>query len=221
MLTRIRKALSRWLGRDGVVTVAVVTSAVIALLPVFGWADSTTGAVTAALTALSGFVAAAFVSIDRALPMLTGLGKSVITVVLAFGVHLPDNYVTAIMAFLTVVAGLATRPQVGAIQPPRDRRGREVDRNGWPVGQLDVAIDDAIARDTADAPPTGWDPRTAPPGPLIDRGEFTMNSTEQTLILPSEGQTDTQQQRAEHEQRGRHWRDDTGRQWFGGPDFSV
>lgn len=128
-------------GRDPVVTVSVLTAALIAWLPALGWSDASTGAVTAAVVAIAGMVSALLVSVDRALPLLVGLGKAVIAAVATFGVHLPDTQVTAIMATLTIIAGLATRPQVGAKQPPRDRYGREVDHIGYPVGVLDTTVD--------------------------------------------------------------------------------
>jgi len=138
------------LGREPVATVSTVVALLIALLPVFGWPSSTVGVVSAALVVLGGAVSAALVSVDRALPLLVGVGKAVLAVVAAFGLHLPDNYVSAVMAVLTVVAGLATRAQVGAVQPPTDRQGREVDRNGWVVGQLDTTADAADSEQRGD-----------------------------------------------------------------------
>lgn len=140
-MTRIRTLLARLIGRDPVMVTAVVIGAAVAALPLLHWSAATTGAVTAVLMALNGVISAALLEIDRALPLLVGLAKSVLAALLTFGVHVPENYSTAVMAFLTFVAALATRPQVGAKEPPRDRDGREVDRNGWPVGELDVTTE--------------------------------------------------------------------------------
>lgn len=141
MKARLRALVTRLFGRDPVVTVAVLAAGIIAALPLVGWTPPVTGAVTAVVTTAAGVASAALLSVDRALPLLVGLGKSIIALLLTFGVHFPENYVTAIMAFLTFVAGLATRPQVGAVEPPRDRNGRPVDWRGWPVGELDVTAE--------------------------------------------------------------------------------
>lgn len=113
----------RLVGREPVMTVSTVIALLIAVLPIFGWTSEIVGTVSAALVVLGGAVSAALLSIDRLLPLLVGVGKAVLAVVAAFGLHVPDNYVAALMAVLTVVGGLVTRPQVGAVEPPRDRHG--------------------------------------------------------------------------------------------------
>lgn len=143
----------RLFGRDGVVTVSVIVSFLVALLPLFNWSTETVGAVTAALVALGGFVSAALVSVDRALPGLVGLGQAVIAAVLSFGVHLSDNHVAAAMAVLTVIAGLATRPQVSAKQPARDRDGNVIHPSGYATAVLDRITD--LGSGVPPAPETG------------------------------------------------------------------
>lgn len=123
MTARLRQLAARLIGRDPVMVPAVVVALLLALLPAFGWSTEVVGAVSAALVTAGGVVSAWLVSVDRALPLLVGLGKAVVAMVTSFGVHLPDNWVSALMALLTVVAGLATRPQVGAKEPARDRDG--------------------------------------------------------------------------------------------------
>jgi hypothetical protein len=150
----------RLLGREPVMTVSTVVALLIAVLPVFGWPTATVGAVAAALVLTGGAVEAALVSVDRALPLLVGVAKAVLAAVAAFGLHVPDNHVAALMAVLTVIAGLATRAQVGAVQPPVNRHGREVDRNGWVVGELDTASDEVSPRYGGEAPEGGHHTRT-------------------------------------------------------------
>lgn len=133
--------MNRLIGREPVMTVATVVALLIAVLPIFGWTSEIVGAVSAALVAAGGAVSAALVSVDRALPLLVGVAKAVLAVVAAFGLHLPDNIVAAVMAVLTVVAGLVTRPQVGAVEPPRDRHGGIVAVRGI----LDTARDPAVS----------------------------------------------------------------------------
>jgi hypothetical protein len=110
---------NRLLGREPVVTVSTVVAALIAILPIFGWSTEVVGTVAAALVVLGGAVEAALVSVDRVLPLLVGIAKAVLSVLAAFSVHLPDNYVSAIMALLTVIAGLAVRQQVSPAVPPK------------------------------------------------------------------------------------------------------
>jgi hypothetical protein len=144
---------TRLLGRDPVMTVSLAVSGLIAVLPVFGWSTDRVGLVSAALVTLGGVIAAWLVSIDRMLPLLVGLGKAVIAAVASFGMQLPDNQVSALMAVLTLVAGLATRPQVGAEQPARDRHGNELDARPGPL--FISPTTEFFADDTAmrDAPP--------------------------------------------------------------------
>jgi hypothetical protein len=130
------------LGREPVMTVSTVVALLIAILPAFGWSTETVGTVAAALVLIGGAVEAALVAVDRLLPLLTGVAKAVLAVVASFGLHIPDNYVAALMAVLAVVGGLATRAQVSAVQPPRDRDGYEVSRRtGWRIGELDARPD--------------------------------------------------------------------------------
>lgn len=134
------------LGREPVASVSTAVALLIALLPLFGWSTETVGLVAAALVAVGGGVEAALVSVDRLLPLLVGIGKAVIAAAIGLGLDVPDNWVAAFMAVLTVLAGLQVRKQVGAVQPPTDRDGREVDVNGWPVGVLDTASSQEVYR---------------------------------------------------------------------------
>lgn len=148
----------RLLGREPVMTISTIVALLIAVLPVFGWSGQTVGAVAAALVLAGGAAEAAMVSVDRALPLLVGVAKAVLAAVASFGVHLPDNHVAALMAALTVVAGLATRAQVGAIEPPRDRDGTAYPRAG--VGEFTLRTDDEIAQTRGEDPESGHHMRT-------------------------------------------------------------
>jgi hypothetical protein len=172
----------RLLGREPVVTVSTVVALLIAVLPVFGWSTEVTGTVAGALVVLGGAVEAALVSVDRVLPLLVGVGKAVLAVVAAFGVHLPDNWVSAIMALLTVIAGLAVRQQVGAVEPPRDRHGRQV---SWPGATVEL--------DTMrDAPPI-------PDRGSVDRSDFVTESLPAIeRRTPGDGYDEEQQYGGKH-----------------------
>lgn len=156
----------RALGREPVMTVSTAVALLIAILPAFNLPATTVGAVSAALVVLGGAVSAALVSVDRLLPLLVGVAKAVVAAVATFGVHIPDNWIAALMAVLTVVAGLATRAQVGAVQPPVDRQGRQVFVSGT------VQTLDATPADASEAP-------------VIRRGEFV---TEQMPAVVSDSE---------------------------------
>ncbi len=113
----------RLLGREPVITVSTIVAMLIAVLPVFGWSTQQVGAVAAGLVVLGGAVEAGLVAVDRVLPLLVGIGKAVLAVVASFGVQLPDNWVSAVMALLTIVAGLQVRNQVVPPQPAQGDRG--------------------------------------------------------------------------------------------------
>jgi hypothetical protein len=204
-VSKLRAALTRTrlLGRDPVMTVSLVVSGLIAVLPVFGWSTDRVGLVSAALVTLGGVVAAWLVSVDRVLPLLVGLGKAVIAAVASFGMQLPDNQVSALMAVLTLVAGLATRPQVGAEQPARDRHGNDIDARPGPIlfsSRKPLFADDSAMRD---APPL--------PAPSVDtqRTDDTMTWAPRepaTENLPRTDHEQTQQHRP-GESTGRHHAD--------------
>lgn len=100
-------------GREPVVAISLVVSVLIALLPLLGWTTEIVGSVSGALTILGGLVAAILTSrADQWLPLLVGAGQAVLAITAAFGLDLPDRYVTALVAVLTVIAGWQVRGQV-------------------------------------------------------------------------------------------------------------
>lgn len=89
-----------------------VLLAVILALPLGG---DLSGALNAVVTGVGGLVAAFGVQKwDAVLPLLGGFAKSVIALILAFGIHLAENYQTLILSVLAIVVGFLTRPQVTA-----------------------------------------------------------------------------------------------------------
>lgn len=184
--------MGRLLGREPVMTISTIVALLIAVLPAFGWSTETVGAVAVALLAIGGALEAALVSVDRLLPLLVGLGKAVLAAVASFGVHLPDNHVAAIMAVLTVFAGLQVRKQVGAVQPPRDRDGNQVGPIHGQIVEFDATRDDLAGTDTLGTRP----PETGAPA-----------HTEVFGAIASDGPMPGDE-RAEHEQENqpRHGR---------------
>lgn len=201
-MSRLRAALvsTRLLGRDPVMTVSVVVSGLIALLPAFGWPTEILGAVTAALVALGGVVSAWLVAADRALPLLVGLGKAIIAAVAAFGVHLPGNQLVAVMAVLTFLGGLVTRPQVHAEQPARTRDGGVINPTGLSFElTTDYSGEDCVLPG-----------QPLPPVPdRPQRGDDTVAWSMRepaTEYLPSVGDDQVRQHRADEQTGRHHWR---------------
>lgn len=95
----------------------VLVPILIALVPVLGLSEVTSGAVNTALLALGGAVAAFGVSVDAGLPLLTGVAKAVLAAVLAFGVHVPEVWQAAGLSVLSILVAAWTHTQVTAKQP--------------------------------------------------------------------------------------------------------
>lgn len=99
-------------------TLSLLAALIVAALPVLGWSSDAESAVAAFVLALSGAVQAwQLGGADKFLPLLVGLGEALTAVLLAFRFEVPSNYLTAGMAVLTIISGLATRAQVSAKQP--------------------------------------------------------------------------------------------------------
>lgn len=103
-------------GRDPVVIAALLSAALQAMNMFWlHWTDTQTAAVNAAISVVLAAVAAAFVSVDALLPLLTGVTQALVNVVLVFGVHWSADQVGAITALITAaVAIVGVRPQVTA-----------------------------------------------------------------------------------------------------------
>lgn len=104
----------RILGREPAVFFAMAATLVQAVLLLAPWSDEVHGALNAAVLAAAGFATAAMVAQDAALPALTGLIKAVFAVVLAFGMHVPDNWQVGILAIVTAAGAFVVRQNVVA-----------------------------------------------------------------------------------------------------------
>jgi hypothetical protein len=94
-----------------------IVLAVVLALPLGG---DLSGALNAVVLGVGGLVAAFGVQRwDGVLPILGGFAKSVIALVLAFGIHLAENYQTLILSVLSIVVAYLTRPQVTAKAVPQ------------------------------------------------------------------------------------------------------
>lgn len=93
---------------------ALIVPALIAASLVLNLSPDTQGYVDAALLALGGFVAAVGVSVRAALPLLSGLIKAVLALVLGLGVDVPSTWQAAIMGVIAVTVAFYTQSQVTA-----------------------------------------------------------------------------------------------------------
>jgi hypothetical protein len=101
--------------REPVVVIqAFIVPALIAFSLVFAFSDITQGLVNAALLAAGGFITAAFVSSRAALPLLSGLVKAVLALVLGLGVSIPANWQAAVLGVVAVAVAFFTQSQVTA-----------------------------------------------------------------------------------------------------------
>lgn len=117
-------------GRDPVVIAALLSAALQAINMFWlHWTSAQTAAVNAAISVVLMGLAAAFVSVDALLPLLTGVAQALVNVVLVFGVHWSADQVGAITAFVTALVAIwGVRPQVTAVVGPD---GQRVPRRGF------------------------------------------------------------------------------------------
>ena len=116
-------------GRDPVVYTTLIAAILqYANLVWLHWSDHQTAVVNGAISIVLGAVAVAFVSVDRLLPLLSGVAQAVIDVALAFGAHWSQGAITAFMAVLAAaLAFFGVRPQVVASV---DKDGNKVPKRG-------------------------------------------------------------------------------------------
>lgn len=107
--------------RDPSAIIAVLAS-LAQVLVVFnlGLTNETAALVIAAITAAGGIVTAVSVSKEKLIAAITGFAQSFFALLLGFGVELAAEQVSALMAVVTVVAGLFLRTQVLAKVRPEE-----------------------------------------------------------------------------------------------------
>jgi hypothetical protein len=108
----------RIFGRDPVLIMAFISSAIAVLSSLLlHLSDEQQGVLNALAVALFGFIAAAMLARDKAVPALVGLIKAVIAVAIAFGLHLAPEVQGLILTLVATGAALLMRPQVTASVP--------------------------------------------------------------------------------------------------------
>ena len=94
---------------------ALLVPIVLAVILALPLGEPLSGALNAVVVGVGGLVAAFGVQRwDAVLPLAGGFAKSVIALVLAFGVDLAENYQTLVLSVLSIVVAYLTRPQVEA-----------------------------------------------------------------------------------------------------------
>jgi hypothetical protein len=108
-------------GREPAVIAALIATVLMYVNTVWlHWSDGQTAAVNAVIALALGAVAAAFVSVDKALPFLAGIAQAVVDLALAFGAHWSQGSILAFMAAVNAfLAFVGVRPHVVASVPPR------------------------------------------------------------------------------------------------------
>jgi formate hydrogenlyase subunit 3/multisubunit Na+/H+ antiporter MnhD subunit len=102
------------LGREPVV-ITTLLATLLQLLNAFvlHWTDDRTAAINAAIAVILAALATALTSVDRALPLLSGVAQALLTVGATFGFHLSADKTTALMAVIAAfLAFRGVRPQV-------------------------------------------------------------------------------------------------------------
>lgn len=101
-------------GREPAVLLMALVTPLIQIVSalIFPLTDEQQGILNGLAAAILGFVTAALVSIEKALPMLAGLVQAVIACALAFGVEITPEVQTAILAIVAAVVGFFVRTQV-------------------------------------------------------------------------------------------------------------
>jgi hypothetical protein len=113
-------------GREPAVFWALVATLATSVLLLFPLTNEVQGAANAVILAVAGFLTAAWVSVDAALPALTGLIKAVFALILAFGVEFPDTTQVGILAIVTAIGAFFVRQNVTAKVGPSVAPAREI-----------------------------------------------------------------------------------------------
>lgn len=113
--------MNKIIGRDPVFTVQSAVAAVLAITLFFNLSTDIQALVNAVVVALGGVVAAWMVAAEKALPLLEGLAKAIIALIVGMGIDVPANVQAGVFALLAVVTAYWMRGQVVApvqLEPP-------------------------------------------------------------------------------------------------------
>lgn len=107
----------RVFGREPAMFVEMLVAVVLGVLLTLQLDPTVLGYANAAAVAVGGFVTAALVSAEKALPALVGVIKAVVALLLGLGVALPINLETGIIAIVSALGAFYIRSQVDAPVP--------------------------------------------------------------------------------------------------------
>lgn len=99
--------------REPVVLVqALLVPLALAVILFLHLGETLTDSLNVLVVALGGAVAALGVGTDKILPLLGGLAKAIVAVVIGFGGHVSDDTQVLILTGISIIVAYLTRPQV-------------------------------------------------------------------------------------------------------------
>lgn len=152
---------SKILGREPAVFFGLCASVLLALIQFLpAGRPELFGALNALVLAGAGFMTAAWVSAEKALPALVGLVQAVFAAFLAYGSPVPESTQTAILALIAAIVAFYVRGQV--VASVSSEGGNRIQAaanaaydNGYQSGQDDMVYDqDAPAEQHDPVPPS-------------------------------------------------------------------
>jgi hypothetical protein len=111
-------------GREPAVFFETLVAVALGVLLTFRMEPTVLGYANAAVVAVGGFLTAAFVSAEKALPALIGVIKAAFALILGLGVALPVNLETGIIAIVSAIGAFYVRQQVDAPVPKAATSGQ-------------------------------------------------------------------------------------------------
>lgn len=109
--------MSKIVGRDPVFVTELAGMLVLALSLFLNLNPDMQGLLSAAVLALVGVVSAWLVAAEKALPLMAGLARSLIALVVGFGIDVPANVQAGVYAVIAVFVAFMLRGQVVAPVP--------------------------------------------------------------------------------------------------------
>lgn len=109
--------MPKLIGRDPVFTTQGTVALLLALTLFLNLTPTVQALVNAVIVTLGGVVAAWLVAAEKALPLLEGLAKAIIALIVGLGIDVPANIQAGVFAVLAVVTAYWMRGQVFAPVP--------------------------------------------------------------------------------------------------------
>jgi len=105
-------------GREPAVFFEMLVAVVLGVLVTFNLDEPVQAGATGAVVAIGGFLTAAFVSAERALPALVGAIKAVFALIVVLGANMDPTLETGIVLVVSALGSFFVRQNVVAPTPP-------------------------------------------------------------------------------------------------------